>query len=69
MDLQHTILFLVIFLIVAAVAAAVAAWHFGRQYQSGGSKKQKYICVACCVAGCVCAITAIQILWMFRNVL
>ncbi len=69
MDLQHTILLLVGFLIVLGVAAAVVAWYFGRQYQSGGSKRQKYVCVACCVGSCVCIITAIQILLMFRNAL
>ncbi len=53
MDLQHTILLLVGFLIVLGVAAAIVAWYFGRQYQSGGSKRQKYICVACCVGSCV----------------
>lgn len=67
MDLQHTILFLVGILLILGVAAAVAAWHFGRQYQSGGTRRQKYICVTCCVASCVCIITAIQILLMFRN--
>ena len=69
MDLQHTILLLMFFLIVLGVAAAAVAWHFDRQYQSGGSKREKYICVACCVASCVCIITAIQIIWMFRNAL
>lgn len=66
MGLQHTILLLVGILLLLGLAAVVGAWYFGKQYQAGGKKQQKYICVTCCVASCVCLITAIQILWMFR---
>ena len=36
---------------------------------AGGTKKQKYLCVGCTVASCVCLMTAVQIVMMFRNVL
>ena len=68
MEAQHVMLLWIAILLILGVAAVAAAWYFGRQYQAGGGKQRKYACVACSVAACVCIITAIQILWMFRHV-
>ena len=43
--------------------------QFGKKYKTIGMRKNKLICVGCTVAACVCIITAVQILLMFRTVL
>lgn len=55
-------------LIIIGLFAVGMACFFGRRYKAGGSKSQKYFCVCCCVASCVCIITAIQLLFMFHSV-
>ena len=69
MDLKTTIIGMIGILAVLGIAAVCAAVIFGKQYQNGGTKKQKYICVCCSVAGFVCIVTAVQIFLMFRTVL
>ena len=68
MDIKTTIQLMLLCLLAISVIAVIAAVFFGRQYKAGGTKKQKYLCVACSVASCVCLITAIQIWFVFRNV-
>ena len=69
MDLKTMIIGMIAVLLLLGVAASCAAVYFGKQYQAGGTKKQKYICVCCTVAGFVCAVTAVQIWLMFHTVL
>lgn len=69
MEIQQFIKLFVTILLVLGGAAMGVAFYFGKQYQAGGSKREKYICVGCSVASCVCFITAIQVIIMFRNVL
>ena len=69
MEVKTVITGMIVLLIVIGIAALFAAIVFGRQYQAGGTKKQKYICVSCTVAAFVCIVTAAQILLMFRAVL
>ena len=69
MDLKTTISIMAAILVIIGILAVVLAVNFGRQYNAGGTKKQKYLCVGCVVASCVCIMTAVQILMMFRNVL
>ena len=69
MDLKAVIAGMIALLVIAGIAALFAAIILGRQYQAGGTKKQKYICVSCTVAAFVCIVTAVQILLMFRAVL
>ncbi|MBQ2015145.1 MAG: hypothetical protein IIV26_07480 [Peptococcaceae bacterium] len=69
MDLKTTIIAMLVLLAAVGVAAICAAVFFGKRYQDGGTKNQKYICVCCSVAGFVCIVTAVQIFLMFRNVL
>lgn len=68
MDVLTTVWMIAGGLFAAGLAFIVVAVWFGRQYQAGGNKNHKYICVACTVASCVCIITAIQIYLMFRGV-
>ena len=49
--------------------AAAAAAVFGKRYKQIGMRKNKLICVCFTVMSCVCVVTAIQIVLMFRNVL
>ncbi len=69
MDVKTMITGMIALLVIVGMAALFAAVTFGRQYQAGGTKKQKYICVGCTVAAFVCIVTAVQILLMFRVVL
>ena len=65
----QTILGLVAVLLAVGIIAIVLAVQFGKKYKTIGMRKNKLICVGCTVAACVCIITAIQILLMFRTVL
>lgn len=56
-------------LVLLGIAAALGAVHFGKRYKADNIRKDKLLCVCCTVAGCVCIMTAGQILWMFRNIL
>ncbi len=56
-------------LVLVGIGALYGAIYFGKRYQAGGTKKQKYSCVCCTVAGFVCIVTAVQILLMFRVML
>ena len=69
MGLTTTIIGMIALLAVLGIAAVCAAVLFGKQYQAGGTRKQKYLCVCCSVAGFVCIVTAVQIFLMFRPVL
>lgn len=69
MDLKTSIIGIIAVLTVLGIAAVCAAVFFGKQYQAGGAKNHKYICVCCSVAGFVCIVTAVQIFLMFRIVL
>lgn len=60
--------FAAILLALGAMAAAAAA-VFGKRYKQIGMRKNKLICVCFTVMSCVCVVTAIQIVLMFRNVL
>ena len=65
----QTIWGLVAVLLAVGIIAIVLAVQFGKKYKTIGMRKNKLICVGCTVAACVCIITAIQILLMFRTVL
>ena len=69
MDVKTTIIVMIALLAVLGIAAVLAAVLFGKRYQAGGSKKQKYLCVCCTVAGFVSIVTAVQIFLMFRVIL
>jgi len=69
LDVKATVLLMVVLLLVIGGIAVGFAVVFGKRYQAGGSKQQKYFCVACCVLSCVCVITVIQITLMFRQLL
>ena len=65
----QTIWGLVAVLLAVGIIAIVLAVQFGKKYKTIGIRKNKLICVGCTVAACVCIITAVQILLMFRTVL
>ena len=65
----QTIWGLVAVLLAVGIIAIVLAVQFGKRYKTIGMRKNKLICVGCTVAACVCIITAVQILLMFRTVL
>jgi len=65
----QTIWGLVAVLLAVGIIAIVLAVQFGKKYKTIGMRKNKLICVGCTVAACVCIITAVQILLMFRTVL
>ena len=65
----QTIWGLVAVLLAVGIIAIVLAVQFGKIYKTIGMRKNKLICVGCTVAACVCIITAVQILLMFRTVL
>ena len=65
----QTIWGIIAVLLVIGIIAIVLAVQFGKKYKSIGMRKNKLICVGCTVAACVCIITAVQILLMFRTVL
>ena len=65
----QTIWGLVAVLLAVGIIAIVLAVQFGKKYKTIGMRKNKLICVGCTVATCVCIITAVQILLMFRTVL
>ena len=65
----QTIWGLVAVLLAVGIIAIVLAVQFGKKYKTSGMRKNKLICVGCTVAACVCIITAVQILLMFRTVL
>ena len=65
----QTIWGLVAVLLAVGIIAIVLAAQFGKKYKTIGMRKNKLICVGCTVAACVCIITAVQILLMFRTVL
>ncbi len=69
MELKTTILCMIGALLVLGIGTLYLAMQFGRQYKAGGGRSRKYLCVCFTVACCVCTITAIQILFMFRNIL
>ena len=69
MELKTMITAMKIVLALIGAVAACVAYYFGKRYQAGGTKKEKYICVCCTVAGFVCIVTAVQIGLMFRTVL
>lgn len=69
MELQTMIFAMVAVLCIVGLIAVCAAVYLGKQYQNGGTKKQKYLCVCCTVASFVCIVTAVQVLLMFRGVL
>jgi len=60
---------LIAVLLAVGITAIVLAVQFGKKYKTIGMRKNKLICVGCTVAACVCIITAVQILLMFRTVL
>ena len=65
----QTIWGLVAVLLAVGIIAIVLAVQLGKKYKTIGMRKNKLICVGCTVAACVCIITAVQILLMFRTVL
>jgi len=65
----QTIWGLIAVLLAVGIIAIVLAVQFGKKYKTIGMRKNKLICVGCTVAACVCIITAVQILLMFRTVL
>ena len=65
----QTIWGLVAVLLAVGIIAIVLAVQFGKKYKTIGMRKNKLFCVGCTVAACVCIITAVQILLMFRTVL
>ena len=65
----QTIWGLIAVLLAVGITAIVLAVQFGKKYKTIGMRKNKLICVGCTVAACVCIITAVQILLMFRTVL
>ncbi|MBQ2777146.1 MAG: hypothetical protein IJF50_06555 [Peptococcaceae bacterium] len=69
MDVKMMITAMIIALALTGAVAVCAAYYFGKRYQAGGTKKEKYICVCCTVAGFVCIVTAVQIGLMFRTIL
>lgn len=69
METKSAITLMILVLLLLGGVAIVLAVHFGKQYQAGGGKNKKYLCVVCCVFSCVCIVTAIQILFMFRPLL
>lgn len=69
MELKTMITAMMIVLALIGAVATCVAYYFGKRYQAGGTKKEKYICVCCTVAGFVCIVTAVQIGLMFRTVL
>lgn len=69
METKSTITLMMLVLLLLGGVTVMLAVHFGKQYQAGGDKNKKYLCVFCCVSSCVCIITAIQILFMFRPLL
>ena len=69
MELKTMIIGMIALLFVIGITAVCAAVFFGKRYQAGGTRKDKYICVCCTVAGFVCIVTAVQIGLMFRAVL
>ena len=69
MELKTMIIGMMVVLLLIGAVALCAAVYFGKRYQAGGTRKEKYICVCCTVAGFVCVVTAVQIGLMFRVVL
>ena len=65
----QTIWGLIAVLLAVGIIAIVLAVQFGKKYKTIGMRKNKLLCVGCTVAACVCIITAVQILLMFRTVL
>ncbi|MBQ3120192.1 MAG: hypothetical protein IJC12_04905 [Peptococcaceae bacterium] len=65
----QTIWGIIAVLLVIGIIAIVLAVQFGKKYKSIGMRKNKLLCVCCTVAACVCIITSVQILLMFRTVL
>ena len=65
----QTIWGLIAVLLAVGIITIVLAVQFGKKYKTIGMRKNKLICVGCTVAACVCIITAVQILLMFRTVL
>ena len=66
MGVTNLVVPLMIVLVIVGLAAIAGAVIFGNRYKSGGTRNDKYLCVCCCVASCVCLITAVQIYLMFR---
>ncbi len=65
----QTIWGLIAVLLAVGIIAIVLAVQFGKKYKTIGMRKNKLLCVCCTVAACVCIITSVQILLMFRTVL